>query len=391
MLDTPDSAPEIINILFRFAIENAVSDILLEPQSEWAVVRMRLDGVLHFAAKIPMEIYNAVISRLKVMSDLDITVHRVAQEGKISYEHNDRVINIRVAVTQVVTGEFAALRLHDSSSTLYRLEDLGLQNDNLLEYRTLLRNKSGLIITCGPTGSGKTSTLYSSLQVLNTGQTNIISVEDPVEYILPGLNQMQVDKEHGNSFADGLRVILRLDPDIIFVGEIRDGETAHIAIESALTGHLVLSTMHANSAISAIFRLRDLEIDKFFINAALIGVIAQRLVRKTCTMCAEEVPLSKEETTFYQRITGESIPTQLKGRGCENCAMTGFKGRIGVYEIMIINDTIRALISNNATEQQLEGALNAQGYVTLLRDGMGKVKQRLTTVEEVLYNAYTSV
>lgn len=386
-----DMAPAILDVILKFSADAGASDILFEPQDESSLVQIRIDGALQPITRIPNEVYPSVISRIKVMAALDITQHRTAQEGKIVFQFENRTIDIRVAIADVATGEMAVLRLHDSSTTIYSLEQLGMQEPNVTEYMRLLSSPNGLILTCGPTGSGKTSTLYSSIQLLNDGLHNIISIEDPIEYLVPGVNQMQVDNEHGISFAEGLRVILRLNPNVIFIGEIRDDETAHIAIESALTGHLVLSTIHASSAVAVLFRLVDLGIEKFFLNSALLAVVSQRLVRKVCEHCAEEVVPSPEEIDYYQRATGRALTSQRQGRGCPQCSLTGYKGRIGIYEILTVDKNLRSLISQNANEQQIEAALLARGYQTLIQDGLNKVDQKLTTVREILTHAYTSL
>jgi type II secretory ATPase GspE/PulE/Tfp pilus assembly ATPase PilB-like protein len=390
LYESENPAPEIVELILGIAVEGGASDILFEPYAAYGLVRARIDGILHVFTKIPIEAYPPVISRIKVLAGLDITQHRIAQEGKITYEYNDRNIELRLAITEVGNGEMAVMRVHDSKTAVYPLSDLGIQEPTFSSITNLLKLKNGLLLTCGPTGSGKTSTLYSAIQTLNQGRYNIISIEDPVEYQLPGINQMQVDKERGITFAEGLKVTLRLNPDIIFVGEIRDAETAHIAIESALTGHLVLSTMHANSAVSAIFRLQDLEVEKFFINSALVGVISQRLVRRVCESCGTETAPTNEEVQFYQKITGKTLVSQRQGSGCTLCSMTGYHGRIGIYEVLVIDDMIRTLVSHNATEQQIRAFLDQRGFVSIVKDGLNKVDQKLTTVSEVITNAYVN-
>lgn len=382
------NAPEIIGMIIVYAIDNGVSDILIEPGVDSGDVRMRIDGVLHVVTRVSNELYPSLISRIKIMAGLDITIHRTAQEGKIDFEHKGRLVNLRVAMAAVVTGESVAMRVHDTRSTIYKLEALGIGDTNLSTLTSLLNAKTGLLLVCGPTGHGKTTTLYSSLQTLNDGAVNIISIEDPIEYILPGINQMQVDNEHGLTFAEGLKVILRLNPDIIFVGEIRDAETAHIAIEAALTGHQVLTTMHANSAIAVLSRLIDLNIDKFLINAALAGSVSQRLVRKVCPYCQQDVALSQDHIELFYNITGQKIATQKVGTGCKACAMTGYKGRIGVYEVLPMTDILRNLISEGAINTRIEQTLKAHNFKNMLYDGLMKVAQGQTTMEEVIANCY---
>jgi type II secretory ATPase GspE/PulE/Tfp pilus assembly ATPase PilB-like protein len=390
-LESVEYVPDLVGSLIVFAIDSNASDLLFDPGVESTAVRVRIDGILHFVLAIPAQYYSAVVSRIKIMSELDITQHWNAQEGKIDFEHNGRLINLRVAIAKVITGEVVALRLHDTRSIIYSLDALGMQDPALSTYIQLLKSRSGLLLICGPTGSGKTSTLYSTLNYLNDGTTNIISIEDPIEYLLPGINQMQTDRQRGLTFAEGLKVILRLNPDRIFVGEIRDPETAHIAVESAMTGHLVFSTIHASSAAAVIPRLADLNIESFFINSSVIGAVSQRLVRRVCTHCAQEVPLGPEEAAAYYKATGEQLATQLQGQGCAECTMTGYKGRIGIYEVMAVDETVRTLVKEGVSIGKIERALQESGFRTILQDGMAKVTQRVTTVQEVLTNAYVTV
>ncbi len=383
---SPQTAPEIIDTLLRFAVDRKVSDILIEPATEYTLVRMRLDGVLQEATRIPRAIYAAVASRIKVLSNLDTTSRSAVLEGKFLFTQESRTINVRVAITIVAGGEMVALRIHDSANSVMKLSEHGMSEATSTAYMSLLKLKTGLILVCGPTGAGKTSTLYSSLQVLNTGNSNIISIEDPVEYVMQGINQMQVDHDRDLTFASGLRVILRLNPDIIFVGEVRDQETAQIGIEAALTGHLVLTTLHANSAVSAISRLRDLEIEKFFINASLKGVLCQRLVRLTCKQCGQWQAPSSDEQEIFQQVLGHPLEKQFVGKGCEACAGTGFQGRIGVFELVVVDEVVRTLISHTVSEQEMFMELRKYGFVSLIEDGMAKVEQGLTTLTEVLTN-----
>lgn len=386
---SPQTAPEIVELLLNFAAERGISDVLFEPTEDYTLVRMRLDGILQEAARIPLEGYAAVSARIKVMSAVDTGQRQISEEGKFLFRYKDRAVNVRMALTGVAAGEMIALRLHDSASAVYALKDHGMGDAIRVRFEKMISAKTGLVIVCGPTGAGKTSTLYSALNLLNTGKTNIISIEDPVEYVLKGVNQMQVENERGLSFASGLRVILRLNPDIIFVGEVRDQETAKISIEASLTGHLVMTTLHANSAVSAISRLRDLQVEDFFINAALKGVICQRLVRRTCTACGEWQVPSESEGKLFQQIMGRPLEKEFVGKGCETCAGTGFQGRIGVYELLEMNDASRPII--NAWQGERETFLslrNNSGFRSLVEDGMEKVEQGLTTVMEVVSNAY---
>jgi type II secretory ATPase GspE/PulE/Tfp pilus assembly ATPase PilB-like protein len=386
---SPQTAPEIIDLLLHFAAQKHISDLLFEPSTEFIRVRMRLDGVLQQAAQIPLNIYPAVVSRVRVLASLDTASKFVTQEGKFLFAYDNRSISVRIAITTVAGGEMAALRLHDSSSAITPLKDQGMDEVVRGTFENMLQARTGLILVCGPTGAGKTSTLYSSLNILNTGKTNIISIEDPVEYVLRGINQMQVDQDHGLTFATGLRVILRLNPDIILVGETRDRETAQISIEAALTGHLVLTTLHSNSSVSAISRLRDLQVEDFLINAAVKGILCQRLVRRSCTHCGEWKELFTTEQQIFRQIMGRDLAKQFVGKGCEICAGTGFEGRIGMYELIQVNETVRQLIGTIKSEQEMFMALHNQGFRSLVEDGMLKVEQGITTVMEVVSNAYT--
>ncbi len=385
-----NSAPEVINVVMSYLAETGASDVFFEPANDSGIIRARIDGVVHYVLMVDQELFTNIISRLKVMAGLDITMHTSSQEGKINFDFETHAVNARVALANTVNGEFLVLRLHDSSNAVTDITQIGLTGTSAERYNTLLKSRSGLLLVCGPTGSGKTSTLYSSLQALNDGHRNVVSIEDPVEYNLPGVNQMQVDIEREVTFAEGLKVILRLNPDIIFVGEIRDPDTAHISVEAALTGHLVMSTIHANSAISAISRLIDLNINTFFINSSLIGAISQRLVRKTCTQCGKETAPTAEEADFYQRVTGRVLTSQMVGQGCEVCARTGFKGRVAIFEVMAVDESIRQLITKGSSERQITQALIQSGYTTLLYDGMTKVDQKITTVREVISSAFVS-
>jgi type IV pilus assembly protein PilB len=385
-----DAAPELLDLLLDYAIEQGASDILFEPQQDDGVVRIRIDGILQKIAHIPPDLFLNTTSRVKVIAGLDTTQHTSTQEGKVVFERPETQIDARVAVATTSNGDMVVLRLHDRRSTMFSLQDIGLGDKAGRDYQALLASRAGLILVCGPTGSGKTSTLYSSLHTLNSATRNIVSIEDPIEYLVPGMNQMQVDSEHGLTFAEGLKVILRLNPDVVFVGEIRDRETAHIAVEASLTGHLVMSTIHANSAVSSISRLIDLGIDTFFINNALIGAISQRLVRRTCRTCGRLMEPSPEEGEIFTRVTGQRLEKQFIAPGCEACAMTGYKGRVAILEVMMVSDVVRTLITKHATESQIVQQLAQGGYQNLLQDGMRKVVQGVTTVREVVANAFVN-
>jgi type IV pilus assembly protein PilB len=390
LFSSVQTAPDVVDMLLEFSAGASVSDLLLEPGEEISRVRVRLDGVLRTCILVPNDMFHAMTARVKVLAQADSGNLRAATtEGKFRFNYNAKPVTVRVALAQVVGGELCAMRLHDSTSMERSLRDLGIQEPYVSQFEKIITAKNGLIMVCGPTGAGKTATLYSSLQLLNDGKTNLISIEDPIEYVIAGVNQMEVNAEHGLSFANGLRVSLRLNPDVMLVGEVRDQETAKISIESALTGHLVLTTLHANSAVSAISRLKDLEIENFFIAAALKCVVCQRLIRKTCEHCGAWRLPTTEEAAAYQQITGTALAQQFAGVGCEVCSGSGYHGRLALYEIAFINDAIRQLILSAKSEQEILAGLRQQGFRTVLEDGLAKVTAGQTTLIEVLTGCYS--
>jgi general secretion pathway protein E len=352
-------------------------------------VRFRLDGVLHEISQIPKNAYPQVVSRIKVIAKLNVAEKRLPQDGRIRVKIGNKELDMRVSTLPTVFGERIVIRLLDKSNKILTLEELGFSRDDLEKYERIIKKPHGLVLITGPTGSGKSTTLYASLLKLKTPRKNIITIEDPVEYQINGISQIQVNPKINLTFANGLRSILRQDPDIIMVGEIRDLETAEIAIHASMTGHLVLSTLHTNDAPSAVARLVDMGVEPFLIASSLEGVIAQRLVRRVCENCKEEKPISETEyqeiKKYYPGILKEisSLKT-YRGKGCDECLGTGYKGRVAIYEIMEIDDEIRGLISKNVETNILRERAMEKGMKTLVQDGIQKVLKGITTLEEVL-------
>jgi len=369
LLEAADDAPIIrmLNALLTQAAKDGASDIHIEPYERSSAVRFRVDGTLREVVQPNRALHAALISRLKIMAELDIAEKRLPQDGRISLRIGGRAIDVRVSTLPSAHGERAVLRLLDKSESKFTLEGLGMDGKVLQAFDRLVRQPHGIVLVTGPTGSGKTTTLYASLGRIDTSTTNVLTVEDPVEYELPGIGQTQVNAKIDLTFGKALRAILRQDPDVIMIGEIRDFETAQIAIQASLTGHLVLATLHTNDAPSAVNRLIDMGVEPYLLASTLLGAQAQRLVRKLCPVCKR------------QDGDGHWHPV-----GCPACSMTGYKGRTGVYELMVVDDGLRALIHNRAAESELQQVARAQGYVTMREDGDRLVAEGLTSLEEVL-------
>lgn len=379
-----DALPaQVIDLLLQQALQDRASDIHIEPTEDRLRIRFRIDGILHEVMSLPLEMHPLIIGRLKIMCGLNIAERRRPQDGQLDFEAEDRRIDVRVAISGTVTGEMSVLRLLDKEKfTLLGLEQLGLHDEVQEKYRQLLRLPHGMVIVCGPTGSGKSTTLYASILEMDRVQKKIISIEDPVEYHVGDVNQMQVNAEAGITFASQLRSILRLDPDVILLGEIRDQETAVIATQAALTGHLVLTTLHANDTVSALVRLRDLGVPAYLISSSVAGIVAQRMVRRVCSTCKELVTLPLVAQQAYEAELGESRDRFYQGTGCNACA-DGYLGRIGVFEILTMSDTLRQLFLGDAARHQLLEQAVKDGMNLLRRDGMLKVKEGITTILEV--------
>ncbi len=380
LLDNDDAAPVIrlINAIVAQAVQQGASDIHLEPSDEGLGVRLRRDGVMEEVLRVPAEVAPMLVSRVKVMARLDIAEKRLPQDGRISLAHGTRTLDVRVSTLPARGGERVVMRILDQSAVGLSLDDLGLDAATHAAFAEALGVPNGIILVTGPTGAGKTTTLYAALRLLNDGRRNILTVEDPVEYAVPGVGQTQVDTRVGLTFAQGLRAILRQDPDVVLVGEIRDRETAEIAVQAALTGHLVLSTVHANSAAGAITRLRDFGVETFLIAATLRAVVAQRLIRLVCPHCVSDEPLP---AALAQRL---GLPAGLpvaKANGCPRCRHTGYLRRRGLFELITADGPVRALINEGATESRLEAA----GLHLSLKDAArAAVRERRTTPTEAL-------
>ena len=384
-----DDAPIIryLNAIIFKASKSRASDVHIESYEDSLKVRFRIDGVLHDVAKEDKAFQASIISRVKVMAGLNIAEKRLPQDGRIGIKIAGKDVDIRVSTIPTQFGERVVMRLLDKSATVLDLEQVGLQGENLRAVEKLIDKPNGIILVTGPTGSGKTTTLYSCLTKINTPDKNILTVEDPIEYQLNGIGQMQVNPKIDFTFASGLRAILRQDPDVVMVGEIRDGETAEIAIQASLTGHLVLSTLHTNDSAGAISRLLDMGSEPFLVASSLLAIMAQRLVRRLCPNCKEEYEISDEELAELGLRGAKISSRKIYRRGstaCEQCQNTGYKGRSGIHELLIINDEIRALILQKTDSSSIKNAAMKHGFKTLRQDGGNKVLAGITSVEEVL-------
>jgi type IV pilus assembly protein PilB len=383
-----DDAPIVrfVNLLVSQAIQDKASDIHIEPAEHSLGVRYRIDGVLHEMQRAPKSIQNGVISRLKIMADIDIAERRKPQDGRMSVSHGGRHIDLRVATLPTVWGEKVVMRILDNSSTSMSLQDLNLLEGNFEAYRRSYSKPYGMILVTGPTGSGKSTTLYTTLHTVARPEINVITVEDPVEYRMPGINQVQVNPKAGLTFASALRSILRSDPDVVLIGEIRDHETAQIAIEASLTGHLVLSTLHTNDAPSAVTRLTEMGIEPFLVGSALDCVVAQRLARRLCDRCkAPDVRDASELVHLRFSAPLDTVPPVLfKPVGCPSCSNTGYRGRIAIHEVMTVSEEIERLTVAHASSADIAHAAREQGMITLRDDGWTKVRMGLTSIEEIL-------
>jgi len=385
-----DDAPivRLANLIIRQAIRDKASDIHIQPEANRVRVRLRIDGILHDRMQVPKQVQAALVSRIKVMGDMDIAEKRAPQDGRITITINKREYDLRVSTFPGVHGEKVVMRILDKRGVQVNMNRLGLSSSMLEDLDSLLNRSYGIILVTGPTGSGKSTTLYSALNKLNSPEKNIMTIEDPVEYQLPGLTQGQVNHRAGVTFASALRTMLRQDPNVILVGEMRDAETALIAVEAALTGHLVFSTLHTNDAPTAAARLIEMGIEPFLIASAVIGVLAQRLVRVICPDCKEaytppvdafrrlNLAMDMEQVTFY------------RGQGCDRCMNTGYRGRSGVFELLVVTDRIRELILRKAPSHQIKQEAIQEGMVTLKQDAMQKVLEGTTTMEEALRVIY---
>jgi len=372
----------IVNLIVLKGIQLDATDIHIEPSDKVSRIRYRVDGVLHPVYVLPKRLHPSVVTRIKILSNLDIGEQRLPQDGAFNFQLGMKNINIRVSTYPTPYGESVVLRILERLNIVLGLEKLGLSDEDIKKLKNMISKPYGIIVVCGPTGSGKTTTLNSLLLEINALEKNIMTIEDPIEYRLPLIKQSQVNEKAGFTFATALRNILRHDPDVILVGEMRDRETAELAFQASLTGHLVLTTVHANTAIQAIPRLINLGVDPYLLSVGLLGIVGQRLVRRVCEVCKEPVPLNKElvsEAGLERYFARDAV--EFRGKGCEHCFYTGYRGRTGIFEIVEITDEIRELIQRNAPLTEIADALK---FKTMLEDGIEKVKKGITNLEEVL-------
>jgi len=390
-VDAAIDAPlaQALNLIIEEAVRAHSSDIHIEPEEDRVRVRYRIDGTLQDMMSLPLTVHRAIISRVKILADMNIADHHRPQDGQFSTKAKGREIDVRVATGPTVFGEMAVLRLLDKARATLGLSELGLLPETLEKYESLLKVPYGMILVSGPTGAGKTTTLYASINTLDTMGRNIITIEDPAEYRFKDINQIQVNPQAGITFARGLRSILRLDPDVIMVGEVRDAETTQIAVQSALTGHLMLSSIHASDAAGVLTRLIDLGVEPFLIASSVIGVVAQRMVRRICPDCSHSIEAPLVEQMAYKREIGEGKTEFLYGTGCATCAYTGYLGRTGIFEILAISDGIRTLVTNRASSSEIRLRALEEGMSSMMNDGMRKVQSEITTPSEVLRSAYS--
>ena len=359
---------QVVNLVIAQALRDRASDVHIEPQDTRVRVRFRIDGALHDVLAVPAEMGPALVSRIKIMAGMNIVERRRPQDGQTSLEIDGRALDVRIATAPTIWGEKVVMRLLDKSRPLFKAADLGMPADTNEAWGKLVRSPFGMVVCVGPTGSGKTTTLYATLGEINSSERNIMTIEDPVEYVLPSINQIQINEAAGVTFAEGLRSILRQDPDVILVGEVRDAETARIAVQSALTGHLVLSSLHATDTAAALHRFLDMGIEAFLVASSVVAVVGQRLVRRVCTSCKVPYRPSEEELTFYEEVGGRDKQEFWRGEGCNFCSGTGYQDRIGVYELLRVTPELKRLIVGWATQEELRRMAVSQGMRTLLQE-----------------------
>jgi general secretion pathway protein E len=385
LLDNSSRAPviKLVNLMLFEAAKSGASDVHVQPYEERLVVRTRVDGVLYDAFNLPKNVQEEVVSRVKVMGRMNIAEKRLAQDGRATVQIGDRVVDLRIASLPTSFGERVVIRLLDKSRRLYDLAEIGMDPRTLARFEELVGIEHGLVLVTGPTGSGKSTTLYGALRRIDSREKNVLTLEDPIEYQLEGISQTQVSDKKGMTFASGLRSVLRQDPDVIMVGEIRDRETATMAIQSSLTGHLVFSTLHTNDAASAVTRLLDLGIEPYLVASSVVGVLAQRLVRRICPGCAEPYTPDAAELEWLG-VPADQARGMKKGKGCPACRNTGYQGRLGTFELLNIDERVRRLIQSRATAAEIkDAAVGGAGMRTLRDDGVAKVLTGITTTSEV--------
>ena len=380
---------ETLNLLVAQAVKDRASDVHIEPQEDRLRIRYRIDGILHDMYSFPLNIHSPLVSRVKILAEMDISEQRRPQDGQFSIKIGGNEVDIRAATMETPYGERVTLRILDKSLALFTLTELGFQPDVLKKYRAMLKSPIGMMLVGGPTGSGKTTTLYASINELDRNERNIMTIEDPIEYSFMDINQTQVNTKAGLTFASGLRAIMRHDPDVILVGEVRDKDTINTAIQAALTGHLVLSSIHANDAVGVLFRMMDLEAEVVSISTTLIGAVSQRMVRRICTNCRSTYRPTEEELEAFHKEMGNEDTTFYHGTGCNLCADTGYRGRTGIFEFLIMSEPIRKMLRNNASASEIKEQAVAEGMITMKRDGMQKVKDGVTSINEVMRSVFS--
>jgi type IV pilus assembly protein PilB len=387
---TTDDAPivQLVNKVLTQALRDRASDVHIEPQDDRLRIRFRIDGALHDVLALPSDMAPALVSRLKIMAGMNIVERRRPQDGQLQMTVDGREVDVRVATVGVHWGEKTVLRILDKSRSLFKLGDLGMPKETHDTFSKLIRAPFGMVICAGPTGSGKTTTLYASLSEMNDSARNIMTIEDPVEYVFPSINQIQTNEAAGLTFATGLKSILRQDPDVILVGESRDVDTARIAVQSALTGHFVLSSLHATDAVAALHRFLDMGIESFLIASSVLAVVGQRLVRRTCESCKVPYKPNDEEMAFYNEVGGRPKRSFYAGEGCNLCAGTGYQDRIGVYELLRITPEIKRLVVGWATQDELRRMAVSQGMRTLQDEALNLIENNVTTISEVVRSIY---
>ena len=389
---SPDAPiAKIVDIIIQYSYQDMTSDIHIEPEEKSTLVRFRVDGILHDVLSLPKEIHDQIVTRIKVLSSLRTDEHQTPQDGKMRMSLEEEELDMRVSILPIVYGEKVVLRLLASRFRQFSLVDLGMTETDLAKITNAFTKSFGMILSTGPTGSGKTTSIYSILKIINTREKNITTIEDPVEYRLKGVNQIQTNAKTELTFASGLRSILRQDPNVIFVGEIRDSETAGIAVNAALTGHLVLSTLHTNDAATTLPRLTDMKIEPFLVASTVNVIVGQRLIRKICEMCKNSIEVTEEEllqnlpVALIRKYFGTKKTFRIyKGNGCDVCHLTGYSGRVGLFEVLEVTNAIKKLITQKNDSNVILAQAIKDGMVPMLEDGIGKVIKGVTTIEEVL-------
>jgi type IV pilus assembly protein PilB len=385
-----DSAPvvQVVDRILTQAMRDRASDVHIEPSEEFVRVRFRIDGALKEILQLPIAIGPGLVSRIKIMANMNIVERRRPQDGQLTINIDGQEVDVRVATVSTIMGENCVMRILDKTRSVFKLGDLGMPKDTHKTYSKLVRSPFGMVLCAGPTGSGKTTTLYATLSEVSNPTLNVMTIEDPVEYVFPSINQIQTNEQAGLNFATGLKSILRQDPDVILVGEIRDVETTRVAVQSALTGHFVISSMHATDSVSALHRFLDMGIESFLVASSVLGIVGQRLLRRICPSCKTTYTPTDDEREFYEESGGPAKTTFYYGSGCNFCSDTGYKDRIGVYELLVMTPEIKRLIVGWATQEELHNMARKQGMRTLRQEAVSLVVQDITTIAEVIRSVY---